>query len=62
MRGVHLGLKPVKQSLEPWGDERDIPVPGLHQRWWAQCLVHALLPPATPVRAVVASFVSLVDD
>lgn len=36
-------------------------MPGL-QHWWVQCLVLALLPPATPARVVVSSFVSLVED
>lgn len=62
MRRVHLDLRPVKQSLELWGDEKDTPVPGLQQPWWAQYLVLALLPPATPPGMVVSSFVSLVDD
>lgn len=62
MRRVYLGLKPVKHSVSPWGDERDAVVPGLQQRWWARHLVPALLPPATPAGVVVSSFVSLVDD
>ncbi|KAF4796024.1 hypothetical protein TURU_086569 [Turdus rufiventris] len=62
MRRVHLDLRPVKQSLDLWGDEKVTPVPGLQEPWWAQYLVLALLPSATPPGMVVSSFVSLVDD
>lgn len=62
MKGVCLGLNPVKEILQPWRDERDTLVRRLLQHWWVQCLVCALLSPFTPGRVVVASFVSLVND